>query len=375
MENLIVKQKLPDEKNRVFPRPVPCSPNTHPWIPMQLLDLIGSLKQRQDLSVHHMQEAITAMMEGTVAQETMASFLLALREKGESVDELVGAAQAMRSKMTPIRSPHSHLVDTCGTGGDGSGTFNISTAAGLVAAAAGIPVAKHGNRAISSRSGSADALRELGVNVDASQPVVEKCLKEIGICFCFAPLFHGSVKNVAAVRKQLGVPTIFNMLGPLCNPAGADFQMIGVGKPWQRPLIAEALQKLGTRKSIVVHGTDGLCEISNAAPTEVSIVEPDSIRETTWSPEDFGLRPSTRQEILADGPVQSAARIREAFSGQPGGARDIVVLNAAAAIWLTDSSASLMESTEIALKQIESGQALRMLEKLVAQTHFEPFSP
>lgn len=317
------------------------------------------------LDASKMELAISAMMDGTVDVDRMAEFLLALKEKGETVEELVGAARAMRSKMAKIHSTHSDLVDTCGTGGDGSGTFNISTAAAIVAAAAGIPVAKHGNRAISSRSGSADALKELGVNVDASVDTVEKCLAESGLCFCFAPLFHQSVRHVGQARKQLGVPTIFNMLGPLCNPAGAPFQIVGVGKPWQRALIAGALQMLGARRALVVHGRDGICEISNAGATDVSIVTPGGIRDEVWTPSDFGLESSTRSPLLADDPAASARIIKEILQGRSGAARDVVVINAAAAIWLVSPNQSLIECADLANKAIDSGQAAKKLGRLI----------
>ena len=339
---------------------------------MNFSDYISHVENGKDLEPAQMEQAISAMMDGSIGEDDMARFLILLKEKGEAVGELVGAAKAMRSKMTPIRSERENLVDTCGTGGDGSGTFNISTAAAIVAASGGVPIAKHGNRAISSKSGSADALRELGVNVDASRETVEKCLQEIGLCFCFAPLFHSSVKNVGAARKKLGVPTIFNMLGPLCNPAGAEFQVVGVGKPWQRPLIAKALQDLGTRKSVVVHGIDGLCEISNADETEVSIVSPDSIEETTWSPETFGLSRTPRTPILAECPSDSAALIQSALRGEQNAATDIVVLNSSAAFWLTDSSRSLEECAMLAKDEIQSGRAEKMLERLVKHSQVEP---
>ncbi|MEE2641564.1 MAG: anthranilate phosphoribosyltransferase [Planctomycetota bacterium] len=332
---------------------------------MNLSNIVNELTTGVHLESEDMQTAVTAMMEGHVTEEQMADFLLALKKKGETVPELVGAARAMRGKMSRIRSEREFLVDTCGTGGDGSGTFNISTAAAIVAAACDVPIAKHGNRAVSSKSGSADALNTLGVNVAAPSETVERCLEQVGLCFCFAPLFHQSVKNVAAARKKLGVPTIFNMLGPLCNPAAADYQIIGVGQPWQRPLIAEALRQLGTRKSVVVHGTDGLCEISNSAETDVSIVSPDGIEETRWSPELFGCQRSSREEILAENPEKSVARIREALDGTPGGALDIVVLNAAAALWLTGKSQSLEACAEECLAQIQNGRAREKLQSLV----------
>lgn len=336
---------------------------------MNLDNLVQALEQKKDLDSEQMEQVISAMMDGAVAEDDMARFLLCLKEKGESVDELVGAAKAMRNKMGRIHSTQTDLVDTCGTGGDGSGTFNISTAAAIVASSAGIAIAKHGNRAISSKSGSADALRELGVNVDASQPQVEKCLSGIGLCFCFAPLFHGSVKNVGAARKKLGVPTIFNMLGPLCNPAGADYQILGVGQPWQRPLIASAVQKLGCKRAVVLHGRDQICEISNAEETDVSIVNADSIEEAVWSPEQFGIHRSSREGILAANPGDSARLIREALSGRSGPARDIVVLNAAAAIWIKDPTQPLKRCAEICMQKIDGGEALAMLGRLVEMSN------
>lgn len=332
---------------------------------MKLAAIISDIKQGHDLTVADMEPIITAMMEGSVEEAEMADFLLALKEKGEAVSEIIGAARAMRAKMTKIESDHPYLLDTCGTGGDGSGTFNISTAAAIVVSACGIPIAKHGNRAISSKSGSADALKEMGVNVTASKEVVEVCLREIGLCFCFAPLFHESVKNVGAARKKLGVPTIFNMLGPLCNPAGANFQMIGVGKPWQRDLIAQAVQGLGTEKSIVVHGNDGLCEVSNAASTDVSIVTPETIEHQTWSPEDFGESISSRKEIEAVDAVTSANLIKLALQPEPSTAKSIVVINSAAAIWLRDTSRTLNQCADLAREAISQGRGMEKLNALI----------
>ena len=212
--------------------------------------------------MEQMAAAMGQIMDGACDAEQIARLLAALHRKGETVAEVAGAAAAMRQRMTPIRSARRDLIDTCGTGGDGSKTFNISTAAALVTAAAGVPVAKHGNRGITSRSGSADVLAALGVNIEADVACVEACLDELGICFCFAPLLHAAMKHVAPIRKQLGTPTIFNILGPLVNPASAPFQLLGVGRAELQPLLAEALLRLGVGRVLVVHGSDGLDEVT-----------------------------------------------------------------------------------------------------------------
>lgn len=332
---------------------------------MKLTSFVDHIKQGNGLDEDEMKVVITSMMDGEISEDDMADFLLALKEKGESVAEIVGAAQAMRSKMETINSNRTSLVDTCGTGGDGSGTFNISTAAAIVAAGAGVSIAKHGNRKVSSQTGSADVLTELGVDVSASKSTVEKCLDEVGLCFCFAPLFHGSVKNVAAARHKLGVPTIFNMLGPMCNPARAEHQVIGVGKPWQREKLAAAAQALGTKKSIVVHGLDRICEISNADSTSVSLVSPSEIAEAVWNPSDFGLANSDREGTLAADPIASANLIRSVLDNEPSSATDIVLLNAAAAIWLAIEALSLIDAANAAKESITSGKAKEKLEHLI----------
>ena len=323
-----------------------------------------------DLAMPHMTEVMNQIMEGRCSEPEVAEFLLALRKKGESVDELAGAATSLRHHMTPIRSSHKVLIDTCGTGGDGSGTFNISTAAALVTAAAGVPVAKHGNRSISSRSGSADVLATLGVNIEADLATVERCLDQLGICFCFAPLLHPSMKNVSTVRRQLGAPTIFNFLGPLCNPARAPFQLLGVGRPELRDRIAAALAKLGTQRAAVLCGSDGLDEVTLAGPTHVSMVGAASIVPLTWTPADFGVSQSPLTTLQVDGPAASAEIIRTILDGCPGPARDIVVLNSAAALWVvrgqSDEFQSLSACADAARQAIDSGRARELLAALAA---------
>lgn len=330
--------------------------------------ILGKASGGLDLSGEEMSRAIDEIMRGEWADAQIGLLLTALHDKGLAAAELAGAADALRRHMTPIRSRRENILDTCGTGGDGSGTFNISTAAALVAAAAGVAVAKHGNRKITSRSGSADVLVELGVNVEAPLARVEACLDELGICFCFAPLWHASMKQVAAVRRQLPFPTIFNLLGPLANPAGARYQLLGVGRREIRPLMAEALVRLGTTRSLVVSGDDGLDELTIAAPSRVSEAAAGSVREFEWTPEDFGLARGSLDELRAAGPAESAAMIRGVLDRRPGSARDIVVLNAAAAIWLAGRAASLVDAAGAASEAIDSGAARGLLARLAEFT-------
>jgi anthranilate phosphoribosyltransferase len=322
-----------------------------------------------DLSREAMTEAMDLIMDGRCTEEEIARFLAGLHHKGETVAEVAGAAVALRGKMTLIRTSRTVFVDTCGTGGDQAGTFNISTAAALVAAAAGVAVAKHGNRAATSRSGSADALSALGVNVEADVPIVERCLDELGICFCFAPLLHAAMKHVAAVRKKLGTPTIFNIVGPLVNPAGAPYQLLGVGEPRLRRLLAEAQALLGSRRSLVVHGVDGLDEVTLTGPTEVTEAAGGQVREFQWTPADFGLPTIGLATILVSGPDQSAAIIRQVLGGRRGPARDIVVANAAAALWTVNRHHSSAVCAEQAAEAIDSGAARDLLARLVAVSH------
>lgn len=330
--------------------------------------ILGRLSSGANLTRDECGELIDAMFEGGIADEPIALALSALRAKGETAEEIIGAALVLRQRMTRIGCRHDVFVDTCGTGGDRSGTFNVSTAAALVTAAAGLPVAKHGNRSFSSKSGSADVLAALGVNVQAEVAVVESCLDELGICFCFAPLWHRSMKRVATVRKKLGVPTIFNLLGPLANPAGAPFQVVGVGRSEMRTKIAAALMALGTRGAIVVHGDDGLDEVTLAGATRVSHATPQGVRELCWTPGDFGLAAAPLDDMLVEGPEESAALIRRVLAGDDGPARDIVVANAAAALWVAGRAATTQEAAALAAKAIDSGAAARLLAALAERS-------
>jgi len=331
-------------------------------------DTLKHVEAGGSLSMEQMSQTIGLMMEGRCQEEEIARLLTALHRKGETVAEVAGAAQAMRKAMTPIRTERTDLIDTCGTGGDASGTFNISTAAALVAAAAGVPVAKHGNRGITSRSGSADALAALGVNIEADVSLVEACLDELGICFCFAPLLHQAMRHVGPVRQRLDHPTIFNILGPLVNPAGAPFQLLGVGRAELQPLLAEALAMLGTRRTLVVHGADGLDEVTLGDTTQVTEAAQGNLRRFDWTPDDFGLAPAGRESMLIDGPRQSAEVIRRILEGESGPPRDVVVINAAAALWTAGRDDSPRECAAMAAEAIDSGAAKDLLERLARRT-------
>ncbi len=332
---------------------------------MSIETLLGRVSGGEDLTVEEMTAAVDGIMDGEWTEQQIGLLLTALRTKGETIAEIAGAAAALRTKMTPIASRHrDRLLDTCGTGGDASGTFNISTAAALVVAAAGVPVAKHGNRNITSKSGSANVLAELGVNIEASLPTVERCLDELGIAFCFAPLHHPSMKHVAAVRRQLGVPTIFNILGPLCNPASAPYQLLGVSSAEIQAKLAAALQQLGTRRAMVVHGEDGLDEVTLSGRTQVLEVTPDEIRSYVWQPEDFGVARTRLESLRVDGPRESASLIRRILAGEPGPPRDIVILNAAAAILVSEAATEPREAAAKAAAAIDRGDASNRLERL-----------
>jgi anthranilate phosphoribosyltransferase len=341
----------------------------------QIATILGRVAAGGNLSLDEMSSAIDAIMQGDWSNEQIGLLLTALAAKGETVDEIAGAALAMRRHMMPIRSRHAEVLDTCGTGGGDSAMFNVSTTAAIVAAAAGVPVAKHGNRSITSRSGSADVLVELGVNVNATVSQVEACLDLLGLCFCFAPLMHPSMKHVVAIRKQLGIRSIFNILGPLVNPAGACYQLLGAGRPELRPLLTGAVAKLGTKRTLVVSGDDGLGDVTLTGKTNVSEVTAPSdhatanIREFTWQPADFGLAASSLDSAKVDGPASSAAIVRQVLAGQPGPARDLVILNAAAALIVAGKASDPKQAAATAADAIDSGAAATLLARLAELSH------
>ncbi len=330
---------------------------------------LAQVESGADLSRPAMFEIVTAMLTGCIDDQSMRQLLVALHSKGESVDEVVGTAEALRAAMTPIRTRRTNLLDTCGTGGDGSRTFNISTAAAIVAAAAGATVAKHGNRKMTSLTGSADVLSELGIRIDASREIVESCVDDLGIGFCFAPLLHPAMKHVGAVRRSIATPTLFNYVGPLCNPAGAIYQVLGVGKAAFANKMAQALHALQAFRAIVVRGEDGLDEVSLSAPTQVLLIEPAGITSLEWTPESFGLQPILTDDLLVNSAAESAAVIRLVLSGVKNAARDIVVANAAAGIWLVGLETNLVDATKRCEAAIDNGLASSLLEQLAQRTH------
>jgi anthranilate phosphoribosyltransferase len=321
------------------------------------------------LTEAEMEAAMRALMDGSATPAQVGGWLVALRMKGETVDEIIGAVRAMRSYALRIEPRAAVVVDTCGTGGDQRGTFNISTAAALIAAGAGLTVAKHGNRAMSGTVGGADVLETLGVKIDLPPAQVAACIDEIGIGFLFAQAFHPAMHHVAGARRELGVRTIFNLLGPLSNPAGARHQVVGVFAPeWTEPL-AQALGRLGARHALVVHGDDGLDEISLAAPTQLSEWNNGSVRTYRVTPEEFGFS-RCREDALEGGSREAAASIiRGILAGATGPRADISVLNAAAVIYVGGLAPSLAAGIDRARESIGSGRARQKLEQLVKFTN------
>lgn len=308
--------------------------------------------------------AIRDLVAGRVDEARAAAFLTALRLKGETATEIAAAALVLREQMIRLVPVSGPVLDTCGTGGDDSGTFNISTAAALVAAGAGVPVVKHGNRAVSSRSGSADVLRELGVPVEAGADWAQKSLERIGFAFCFAPHFHRGMAHVAPLRRKLGVRTIFNLVGPLSNPANAPYQLLGVGKAELLDPLAGALAEIGTRHAVLVCSRDGLDEVSLAAPTMIRVVRGEEYESREWTPADFGLEAVSIDSIRAAGPSESAATIRRVLGNEDGPARRITLANAAAALWAAEVVKTLRDGVELAEATIVSGKAQGVLESL-----------
>ena len=331
---------------------------------MSFQEILHTVVSGKDLTEYEMMTAMTQVMEGKVIDSQFAAFLTALQLKHETVPEIVGAARVMRSKAEKVKVNASHIVDTCGTGGDGADTFNISTAVSFVVAGADITVAKHGNRAVSSKSGSADVLKCLGVNIDASLSTVERCIEEVGIGFLFAPLMHKAMKHAAKVRKELGFRTIFNLLGPLTNPAHAHGQVLGVyDSKWVIPL-AEVLRDLGSRRALVVHGFDGLDEITLTSETQVSELNNDNVSNFTIDPKEFGYTLCSAKDLKGGSPEENAETIRGILQGASGPKTDIIVLNAAAAIYVGGKAETVEQGILVAANSISSGAANKKLEEL-----------
>jgi anthranilate phosphoribosyltransferase len=329
-------------------------------------EVLESLAQCRELTHLQMRSLMQSMLAGGCSDGETADVLIALRRKGETAREIAAAAAVVRERMLRWDTGRDFVLDTCGTGGDGAGTFNISTATALVVAGAGVPVVKHGNRGISSRSGSADVLAVLGVPVDGDMVWARRCLDRAGLSFCFAPQFHPALRQVGVVRRRLGVPTIFNWLGPLANPAGAAHQLLGVGQADLLDTLADALAQLGTRRSLLVCSEDGLDEVSLSAPTQVREVRGNNATAWRWTASDFGLEPCSLADLRADGPGESAARIRDILAGTPTPSARVVLANAAAALIAAERVATPAAGVAMAADAISSGRALRVLQELTA---------
>ena len=337
---------------------------------MKIQNALKKVLDKVDLKEEEMVSIMTQIMEGQVKDSQLGSLLTALRIKGESIEEISGAAIVMRDKSENINVSRTEtIVDTCGTGGDGANTFNISTAAAFVVAGCGLTVAKHGNKAVSSLSGSADVLRCLGVNIDADKLTVEKCLDEIGIGFLFAPMMHGAMKYAAGVRKELGFRTIFNLLGPLTNPAGANAQVIGIYDSSRLKQIASVLKLLGTRQAFVVHGSDGLDEITLTGTTNVCELVNGQVKEYTLEPENFELTACKAKDISGGTPEENANIIKNILSGEQGPKRDIVLMNASAAICAGGIAEDLKVAMHLARQSIDTGSAEKKLNDLCRLSH------
>ena len=331
-------------------------------------DILGKVAGGDVLSFEEAESAFEIMMSGDATPAQTGGLLMALRTRGETVDEITGAATIMRAKATHISAP-DNAMDIVGTGGDRSGTYNISTCTALVTAGCSIPIAKHGNRAATSKSGAADVLSALGVNLDADFPLLEKALQEAGICFMMAQRHHGAMRNVMPTRIELGTPTIFNILGPLSNPAGVKRLLVGTYLPkWVRPM-AETLGRLGAERVWVVHGSDGLDELTTTGPSHVCEYDNGDIREFELTPEDAGLPLADSKDLKGGDADYNAAAIRAVLSGEPGAYRNIVLYGAAAALMIVGKTSDLKEGVAIASDAIASGRAQSCLDKLVAITN------
>jgi anthranilate phosphoribosyltransferase len=326
-------------------------------------EAISLLVHGKDLSENEMIGSMRDIMEGNATDAQIAAFLTALRMKGETVDEITGAARVMREKVEKIKAP-AYTVDTCGTGGDMSHTFNISTTSALVVAACGVPVAKHGNRSVSSRCGSADVLEALGIKIDLAPQKVEKCIEKTGFGFMFAPLFHPAMKYAIGPRRETGIRTIFNILGPLTNPAGAERQIMGVFQDELTGKLAQVLAKLGVKHAFVVHGEDGLDEITNTDKTRISEMKDGRVNTYFITPEDLGFARAVKSDLAGGDARENAAITTDILQGREGPKRDIVIMNAAAALIAGDRAKSLPEAVKIAAEAINSGAALKKLEEV-----------
>ena len=336
---------------------------------MEIRQAIEKLVNRVDLSEAETIAVMNQIMTGEATPLQVAAFLTALRMKGETVDEITGAARVMREKAHRVNVGGKTVLDTCGTGGDQKGTFNISTTSAFVLAGAGVDVAKHGNRSVSSQSGSADVLGALGVKVDAPKERVEQCIAKIGIGFLFAPLLHEAMKYAVQPRRDIGIRTIFNILGPLTNPAMATRQLIGIYSGDLVAVIAHVLKNLGSARALIVHGLEGLDEISLCGPTKVAELRDGAVREYTVEPEQFHLKRCRLEELHGGNAEQSALIVRGVLDGKEGPARDVVLLNSGAAVYVSGRAGTIQDGIRLAAESIDSGKARQKLAELVEMTN------
>jgi len=327
--------------------------------------LIEKLVRHEDLTTDEAAQAMREVMEGRAAPGALAGLLAALVMKGERPEEIAGLARTMREHAVALMTPPGDVFDTCGTGGDRSGTFNVSSAAAVVVAACGVKVAKHGNRSVSSRCGSADVFEQLGVNVTASPQVVEQTLRQANIAFFFAPTFHPSMKHAGPIRREMGIRTTFNLLGPLTNPAGATRQIVGVPRPELTQVMARALMLLGAKRAWVVHGAGGIDEISTTGHTKVSECRDGAVHTFFIHPSEFGLPKAAPGDLRGGDAIENAAIIRTMLDGKPGPAREIVLLNAGAALFVAGRTSSVRDGISCAGAAIDSGAARETLDRMV----------
>ncbi len=331
-------------------------------------DLIAKVADGQTLTPDEARQAFEVILSGSATPSQLGGFLMALRVRGESIAEVTGAVATMRSKMLPVEAP-ADAIDIVGTGGDSSGSYNISTCTAIVVAGCGVPVAKHGNRSLSSKSGAAEALSELGVNIDIDPQKISHCIGKAGIGFMFAPLHHAAMKHVGPTRMELGTRTIFNLLGPLSNPAGVKRQMVGVfARKWVDP-VAQSLKELGSETAWIVHGSDGMDEITTTGPTFVSELKDGQVRSFEISPADAGLPLARAEELKGGMPAENARALRDVLSGTKNAYRDIVLFNSAASLLVAGKVGNLSDGVEMAASSIDNGSAADTLEKLVAASN------
>ena len=328
-------------------------------------EAIGKLVEGRHLSADEAEKVMDLIMTGEATQAQIGAYLVALRMAGETPEEIAGSVRSMRAKATWVKTKHPFVIDVVGTGGDGTHTFNISTSAALVVAAAGQPVAKHGNRAVSSKSGAADVLKALGVNIEASPEKVGECIDETGVGFLFAPMLHGAMKHAIGPRRELAMRSIFNVMGPLTNPARAQSQLVGVYAPELTELVADVLRQVGCQKALVVHGSDGMDELTLTGPSRVSEWDGSEIRTYDVTPEDAGLERADADALKGGEPAENADITRAILAGENGPKRDIVLLNAAAALIAANKAENLREGVQQAASAIDSGKAARVLSHLV----------